>query len=104
MPKFHYNNFNDFFVRAVQAVLGFFLCLSVFRLSRCIKSEWIAKLGVYTLWIYIGHTYLIRLNVSQLLEEHFHTTFNMFEAVALSIVYCFLFVFLAKLYQQFQLK
>lgn len=104
MPKFHYEILTDFFVRAVQTVLGFFLCLSVFRLSRCIKSERIAQFGTYTLWIYIGHTYLIRLNIPKLLEEHFHITFNLFEAITLSIVYCFLFIFLAKIYQHIKFK
>lgn len=100
MPKFHYDTFNDFFARGVQTVLGFFLSLSVFRLSRCIKTDKIAQLGTYTLWIYIGHTYLIRLNIPKLLEEQFQITINMFGAFVLSTVYCFLFVILAKLYHR----
>lgn len=104
MPKFQYDTFLDFTIRCVQTAVGFVLCLALFRLSRLINLTRLAQWGAYTLWIYIGHTYLIRLNIPKLLEGRFHITFNLFEALVLSTVYCGIFILMAKLYQKLKYK
>ena len=103
MPKFHYTNWFEPIYRIIQFVLGLILCLSFIRFSNKLSViEGFSKLGRYTLWIYIGHTYLIILG-----EKVFPILgigFNFLTAILLSIAYCALFVSMAKIYDSYKVK
>ena len=95
MPKFHYSTWQDPVLRVIQSGLGLFLCLLIIRVLRVDTIERFAKYGVYTLWIFIGHTYLIVIG-----EKTFPIlgiSFNLISALILTSIYCALFICLAKL-------
>lgn len=96
MPKFHYSTWQDPVLRVIQSGLGLFLCLLIIRVLRVDTIERFAKYGVYTLWIFIGHTYLIVIG-----EKTFPIlgiSFNLISALILTSIYCALFICLAKLF------
>ncbi len=96
-PREHYVNWNDAFLRTVQSIMGVLLCLSVIRLSRASKQiEKLAEYGIYTLWIYVGHTFII--TIEEKIFPHLGITYNVFIAVAIAIIYCAIFIFIAKRY------
>ena len=97
MPKVHFYSMNDVFVRMFQTCLGIILCLSIIRLSRMRFWERIAKYGKYTIWIYIGHTYLIV--IGQKISFIYGLRINIFEAIVLAFLYCFLLILLAKTFE-----
>ena len=79
------------------------MCILVIRVSRAVGwIERFAQWGVYTLWIYVGHTFLIA--IERRLLPHFGITYNIFIAIILSILYCALFILLAKLYDRMKRK
>lgn len=94
MPKFPYENWHQPVIRCIQTALGMFLCLSLFGLSRKVTPPKWAEQGMYTLWVYIGHTYLIRLG------EHYFPiwgiTLNVFTAILLAFLYCTIFLLIAR--------
>lgn len=59
IPAFHYSHWYSPIVRIVQSGLGLYLCLLIIRVARINFVKKFAQCGVYTLWIYIGHSYLI---------------------------------------------
>ena len=96
MPHESYEGVRDFLLRLGQTALGFVLCLSVVRLSRIRFVEYFAPFGRYTLWVYVGHIYLITLG-----DKFFPiwgVRLNLLSAILLAAVYCAFFVALAKLY------
>ena len=98
LPVQHYQTGKDIVLRLVQTSLGFFMCIMVIRISRCRFMEVFAKNGSKTLWIYIGHTYLIILG-----DRVFHylgVSFNLFTALLIDAVYCAFFIFLANQYER----
>ena len=102
MPSYHYENWNDLVLRVVQSVMAFILCICVLRLS---EHKWIEKLaeyGKYTLWIYIGHTFLAIIGYKAF--PYLGIRLNLFTASLLALFYCILFVFLAKLYTKIAAK
>ena len=97
MPKFHYLNWHDLLLRLEQTCLGAFLCLCIIKVTHIDSIERFAKYGVYTLWIFIGHTYLIRIG-----EKAFPLlgiSLNLIGALLLAALYCLVFYFMASLYQ-----
>ncbi len=97
MPKEHYLTWRDPIYRAVQSTLAMLLTLSVIRITRWKFVENLAKFGTYTLWIYIGHTYL--LIIGKKVFPFFGISFNLFSAVMVACIYCAFFIWMAKLYQ-----
>lgn len=97
MPKNQYVNFHDLPIRLMQTALGFYLCLLIVGVCRFHAVRRLAKYGSYTLWIYIGHTYLIVLgnHVFPLL----HISLKSYFAIVLALVYCVLFIIMANLYR-----
>lgn len=95
-PAFHYKTLQDSLLRIAQTSLGFFLCLLVIRILRVDFTERFAKYGIFTLWIYIGHSYLIK--IGDKLFPLMGITLNTFTALLLTCAYCTLFICLAKLY------
>lgn len=98
MPKFHYGNWHHTAYRVVQSLLGLVLCLSVVRLSRFQFTEKFAKWGTYTLWIYVGHTYLALISQRIMSELDYHL--NFVGALLLATFYCAFFIGMAKLYHR----
>ncbi len=96
MPKFHYANWYQMVLRVVQSLLGIVLCLSIVRLSRLQFIEKFAKWGTYTLWIYIGHTFLALIGKRIMSELGFHL--NLVGAILLAATYCAIFIVMAKIY------
>ena len=95
MPKLHYSSLLEPIQRIIQSVLGLFLCLSIIRVLRTNFIGKFAKYGIYTLWIYIGHTYFIVLG-----EKVFYyhgISFNLVTAILLSLIYCTFFICLSKM-------
>lgn len=93
IPSKPYNDISDMVVLVFQTMLGFLLCLCVVRFSRTGLFDVFSSYGQNTLWIYIGHTFLIVIqkNILRLMG----CTLNEIEAIVLSIVYIILLTFFA---------
>lgn len=91
----HYLDGMDVVLRNMQGVLGLVLCLSIVKLSRIRLVGRLAPLGQYTLWIYIGHIYLIILG-SQFFPL-WGVRLNLVSAFLLACVYCVFLVGIARL-------
>ena len=102
MPSEHYQNGTWFFLRIVQTAMAFVMCLSLLNISRFDVFERFSKYGRYTIWIYIGHTYLII--VGYKLIPYLGIQLNAAIVFLLSVLYCFLFVSLAKVCEYSQKK
>ena len=100
MPKFHYGSLHDPIWRIIQSGLGLYLCLLVIRVLQIDFIERFAKYGVYTLWIYIGHTYLIK--IGDYAFQIFGIKFNVFTAFLLTCAYCTLFICMAKAFHTYK--
>ena len=99
MPHLHYADWNDPLTRIVQSSIAFALCFSIIRLSRTEQIEPLAKFGKYTLWVFIGHTFLVRENfLENLLYDNFGYELKILGALLVCLIYCFLFIGLAKIY------
>ena len=98
LPKVHFSSLNEAFVRIIQTCLGIALCLSIIRLSRIRYLERAAKYGQYSLWIYIGHTYLIV--IGQKISFVYGIRINVFEAIILALLYCFFIIYIAKIFEK----
>lgn len=96
MPSYHYESYNDLLLRILQSAMAFILCICILRLSDCKWIERLAEYGKYTLWIYIGHTFLAVIGYKAF--PYLGIRLNLFTASLLALLYCFLFVLLAKLY------
>lgn len=99
-PKYHYNNYNDLLIRFIQSMLGFFLCLIVLRLSRYEIFERFASYGQKTLWIYIGHIFLLK--IGRFVFAKYGYTLNTIEAILLSTFYCAIIIYINNLYLKLQ--
>lgn len=95
MPRVHYAEWTDALKRVVQSGLGAVLCLLIVRLSRVKWVERLAWAGAFTLWIYIGHTFLVK--TGYVLFPILGVRFELFGALALAGVYCAFFIMMAKL-------
>ena len=84
MPKYHYENWHQLILRLVQSGLGLYLCLLIIRLSRIKFIEKFAKYGKYTLWIYIGHIYLITLG--EKIFPYLGISLNLFTALLVACI------------------
>ena len=96
LPVNHYDSGNALILRTKQMCLGLGLCLCVIRVSRNRFTELFADYGSKTLWIYIGHIYLIILGETIL--HHFRWTYNVFIAIVIDVLYCAILIVLAKKY------
>lgn len=96
MPKFHYENWHQPIWRFIQSGLGFYLCLFIIRVSRIKFIERFASFGEHTLWIYIGHTYLI--SIGEKAFPYLGIHLNIFTAIMLTMIYCAFFIFLSNLF------
>lgn len=100
MPKFHYSSWHDPIYRIIQSILGLYLCLLIIRVLRIDFIERFSKYGTYTLWIYIGHTYLIK--IGEYAFPFLGITFNVFTAILLACCYCTLFICMAEVYHSYK--
>ncbi len=98
LPVHHYMSREDIILRITQTLLGLFLCPLVIRISRCKFTELFAKYGSKTLWIYIGHTYLIILG--DCFYHYLGVSFNVFSANIVAAIYCVFLIFIANKYQE----
>ena len=97
-PRDYYTSLNDIALRIGQTTLGVFLCFSIIKITKCtefIKS--FSSLGLFTLWIYVGHTYFVVLERNYL--PQIGISYNIVFAQILSAVYCAIFIMLAKLFK-----
>ncbi len=102
MPKNHYVYTPEPIIRGIQTIIGIYLCIFILSVSRNKYLEKLACFGQYTLWIYIGHTYLIR--IGNYLLYKYNYTLNPIQAVLLTIAYCGLFIWIAQKYTFFKKK
>ena len=96
MPSYHYETWNDIVLRIVQSIIAFILCICILRLSDNKWTEKLAEYGKYTLWIYIGHTFLVTMGYKAF--PYLGIKLNLFTASLLALFYCFLFILMAKLF------
>lgn len=97
-PRDEYNNLNDAILRMVQSVIGLLLCISIIRVSRATTLiEKVSKYGAYTLWIYIGHTFLVTI-IDRKLLPNLGLTYNVFFALMIATLYCVIFIVMARFY------
>lgn len=92
MPKTHYEDWHQLVFRVVQSGLGLVLCLLIVRISRARFVKSFARWGKYTLWIYIGHTYLILIGREWF--PYLGISLNLFSALILAAVYCLVFAWM----------
>ena len=97
LPKVPYLDLKGAVLRNLQTVLGALLCFSIIRLSRLRFVERFAPYGRFSLWVYIGHSYLI------ILGNKFFPVWgiwlNLVTAILLAAVYCAFFVGLARVFE-----
>lgn len=96
MPKFHFEDWHDLLLRVTQSCLGIFLCLCILRVAQVDFIKRFAKFGLYTLWIYIGHIYLLR--IGDKVFQYAGISLNLITALLLATVYCGVLISIAKLY------
>ena len=104
-PKVHYADYEGLAIRAVQTVMATLLCFSAIRLplgkaGNSYLYRTVAECGKYTLWIYIGHSFLNRLNgyivaALKILMPDFDM--NIVWAAVLALIYCAICIGAAKL-------
>ena len=99
MPKYHYENWHQPVWRVIQTGLGLYLCLLIVRISRIKFIEKLAVYGEHTLWIYIGHIYMITLGSKTFPILGIHL--NLITAILLATSYCVFFIFIANLYKKY---
>lgn len=109
IPRWHYASLpagmKDMLIRAVQTGQGLLLTLCIFRLSRSIPLERLTKWGAYSLWIYIGHALLVRINPIERMQMHFWgLKSDLLEALTIATLYCIVFSLLAGLYYKNKMK
>ena len=105
MPHLHYEDWNDPLTRIVQTSIAFVLCFTIVRLSRTEMIERLAGYGKYTLWIFIGHTFLVRENLLEnLLYDNLGYELKILDAQVVCVIYCFIFIGLAKVYNRFKVS
>ena len=102
LPAYHYVSVKHLLLRIIQTTLGLYLSILVIRVSRCRFTEFFAKFGSKTLWIYIGHTYLIILG--RYIYPLLGISFNFFTAVLVAILYCAFIFLIANAYERVREK
>ena len=100
LPVKPFDSWGHLLLRLAQTGLGLYLCLIILRLSRIRIFGVFSKYGSKTLWVYIGHTYLVII-INQFLSYH-NIQINVFIAVILAIIICTLIIFIAQLYSSIQ--
>ena len=99
LPAIHYTDSHDLVLRCLQTLMGIVLCLCIIRLSRFGFTERFAEYGKYTLWIYLGHSYLTRINViERFLHHYFGIERTIWGALIICTFYCILFIMAARLF------
>ena len=102
LPTKHYNFRPEPIIRCIQTIIAIYLCLIFIRISRNKFIEKLAYFGQYTLWIYIGHTYIIKIGIYLL--NMYNYTLSLIQAVMLAIAYCVLFIWIAQKYANLRKK
>ncbi len=101
-PSRHYLACKDLILRLIQTILGLWLCLMVVRVSRCQFTKYFAWFGTKTLWIYVGHTYLIIFG--RRFYPYWGISFNLFSAIIVAVLYCALIILIANSYESIRNK
>lgn len=100
MPKIHYVSLHAILYRFIQSSIAVLLCISIIRLSRIKFVSYFADLGQYTLIIYIGHIFFVRLRpIETYMENSFGIHLEILGAVIISTLYCMMFIMVAKFYR-----
>lgn len=94
MPNTHYGSIKIF---GAHTIIGLFMCISVVRLSRNKVVELLSSGGRYTLWIYIGHLFLIV--IQNAIIKNYNITIDVPEAIILSLLYVALIISIAEFYK-----
>ena len=97
VPNLYYYSWKEAPIRLLLTFQGIILCLSIIRLSRICFLEYFSRFGQYTLWIYIGHSYLIVIGEKVILQ--YGLSLNVFQALIIAFIYCALFILIAKMYE-----
>ena len=95
MPNKHYGSIPIFLA---QTILGLVLCVTIIRLSRIKLMEYFADYGKYTLWIYIGHTFLVV--IQNAICAKIGLTINVWMSLILSAIYVVLITAVAIQYNK----
>jgi len=59
MPKYPFGNLHDIYVRTLQTIVAIMWCYGILRLTRFKWMERLSYFGAFTLWVYIGHTFIV---------------------------------------------
>lgn len=94
--------FDQLAERVIQTLLALFLCIMIIRLSRAKFTETFAKYGSKTLWIYVGHAFLV--TISNRLFPYLGISLNIFTAPFVAALYCAFLIFLANTYESWKQK
>lgn len=99
-PVDHYTTWGGAARRIKQTLLALFLCPLIIRVSRCRFSEFFAQLGSKSLWIYIGHTFLIILG--HRIAHFLGWSVNLIGALLIAAFYCVFIILIANSYEAFK--
>ena len=95
-PVDNYTTWGGAALRTKQMLLALFLCLLVVRVSRCKFSEYFARFGSKTLWIYIGHAYLII--IGHRIAHFLGWSISIIGALFVAAFYCTIIILVAYIY------
>ena len=84
-------------LRAFQSVIAFVMCIALIRIVKSFSLlEKISQFGKYTLWIYIGHTFIVVI-LKELWKNNV-IRYDIVVAMLITAVICWLFVGMAKIF------
>lgn len=95
-PVDHFTTWGGAVLRTKQMLLALLLCLLVVRVSRSKFSAYFARFGSKTLWIYIGHAYLIILG--HRIAHFLGWSISIIGALFVAALYCAIIILVACIY------
>lgn len=102
IPEQPYANFSEIVVRFSQLVIGAIMALAIIRLLRIPVIEKFSSFGQYTLWVFLGHSFIIVMQ-NKLLKM-MDVKMNEILAVCLACFYVGLITSIAILWERHLIK
>lgn len=94
-PKFEYSEMYDLKLRAFQSMIALVMCIALIRVVKDFSIlEKISSYGKYTLWIYVGHTFIVV--VLKELWMNNVLRYDLVAAMLIAAIICWLFILMAR--------
>lgn len=102
IPEQPYADFSEIVVRVSQLLIGAIMALAIIRILRIPFVEKFAHFGQYTLWVFIGHSFIIV--IQNTLLRMMDVKMNVVFAVCLTFLYTALITSIAILWERHKIK